>query len=526
MRVRIFILVGLWLFSVVSAAENQISEFDHQTRLQLNERLLSLSSPISDIDYSQSLKDFMEDADLAISYGDYLVERLYQGEIIYGHHVMAIHDTLKVFIKSYENFTHSHQGLYVDNIRVKNVLREVLVFERYSKVFERYSKESQIRRIVDNQQDTLNMDLERFEFYADALYKKANLVHLNSSLLWYSSLDDDTKNILIAGQPLRQYIENSHLWNFFEEHENVKNLKKPISLFQHVSDGTHQFVSTVTSQLSWTYGKIAGNIKWRQGHLRDQEAVYHDLVSKLKPLDIIFEKRAFVATDYSIPGHWGHVSIWLGTKEDLVDLGIWDHPIIAPHQEKILNSQTMYEVRRWGLQFNDLKTFLNLDEIAVTRVKGMTNKSQKEILKIYQFLFDQIGKKYDFLFDAMTTDKVTCTEIIAFSFGPIDWPMDYIVGRYAITPNNIAELTLYGNSPVELISYYSGHRNGAIEHDLIDFAERMNYFPSQDQLDNSSDIIFEERLRKCSRERYRRDGRGAIRFHTECEDYFVHHRHP
>ena len=44
------------------------------------------------------------------------------------------------------------------------------------------------------------------------------------------------------------------------------------------------------------------------------------LVADMQPLDVIFEKTPFRATDKFIPGHYGHAAIWVGNEQQLKDL--------------------------------------------------------------------------------------------------------------------------------------------------------------------------------------------------------------
>ena len=102
---------------------------------------------------------------------------------------------------------------------------------------------------------------------------------------------------------------------------------------------------------------------------------------------------------------------------------MWNHPSIIPFHQKIRDGYTVYQVRRWGLEFVTLKEFMNLDEIAIIRHRNILKRNKIEIDRVYKNLFDQIGKKYDFGFDALSTNEITCTEIISLSFGDVNWRM-------------------------------------------------------------------------------------------------------
>ena len=62
-------------------------------------------------------------------------------------------------------------------------------------------------------------------------------------------------------------------------------------------------------------------------------------------------------------------------------------------------------------------------------------------------------KKYDFNFDVDTTDKIVCSELAYVSFPSIDWPTAKTLGRYSISPDNVAQLA-WNNVPLQLVIFY------------------------------------------------------------------------
>ena len=67
--------------------------------------------------------------------------------------------------------------------------------------------------------------------------------------------------------------------------------------------------------------------------------------------------------------------------------------------------------------------------------------------------FRQIGKKYDFNFDVNTTDKIVCSELAYVSFPSIDWPTEKMLGKYAISPDNVAQMA-WTSIPLKLVLFY------------------------------------------------------------------------
>jgi hypothetical protein len=223
-------------------------------------------------------------------------------------------------------------------------------------------------------------------------------------------------------------------------------------------DGTK--ISTTSDRLkrSWnwilgkglirSWGLLSDNLKVRHGYLRDDVERRESLRRSLKPLDLMFEQRRFVLSNLTIPGHWGHVAVWLGTKEELQALGVWDREDFSLFRENIEQGKNIVQMRKEGVVFSSLEEFMNLDEIAVMRVKSV----QSQQASVYPRLAEHLNKKYDFSFEAKSLGKITCTEFIAFSFGEIKWPTRTSMGRLVIAPDDMAKLSL-DNSQAELVMY-------------------------------------------------------------------------
>jgi hypothetical protein len=65
----------------------------------------------------------------------------------------------------------------------------------------------------------------------------------------------------------------------------------------------------------------------------------------------------------------------------------------------------------------------------------------------------QVGKDYDFNFDVETTDKIVCSELVYTVYTDIPWPTEKALGRYTISPDNVAKKALSDGS-LNLVSLY------------------------------------------------------------------------
>ena len=332
-----------------------------------------------------------------------------------------------------------------------------------------------------------------------------------------SILKKNSKKMNFTSDALQSAWDNSLSQKLIAQGKKLSELTDTELTLRNISDSLSAGLGSIATGASSAFGAIAGNIAWREGYLKDDEKLLSDLNETLLPFDLLMEKKAFKFTDKTIPGHWGHVGVYLGSKDQLMELGLWDHPSILPFKENIEKGKTIFQVRRWGLVFDSLRDFVNLDEMAVLRVDGFAQKSKNELSQTLDFLADQLDKEYDFSFDAMTGETITCTEIIAFSFGPISWPMEELLGRLTISPNNLAELAFYTGTPLKTVMYATGDEQGLHYHSKDDFAKTLSFYERQG--------VYQKHSLKCKREHYRHR-RDGLRFRYSCEDSFKEYIYP
>ncbi len=235
-----------------------------------------------------------------------------------------------------------------------------------------------------------------------------------------------------------------------------------------IEDYFMNFLGKITNALSGFFGNIAGSVKWRKGFLFDSEPATEIATNALVPMDIILEKSPFVLTDKFIPGHYGHVALYLGTKKQLEELGMWNHPDIIPYQEQIENGYTILESVRSGVRLNTIKDFMNIDEFTIVRkLNGLESTAQ--VSEQITRGMDQMGKSYDFNFDISTLDKIVCSELVYIVFGHVNWPTRYRVGRATVTPDDIAEVLFQKGTPFKVANYMLSTERHTIEMMGIDY---------------------------------------------------------
>lgn len=286
----------------------------------------------------------------------------------------------------------------------------------------------------------------------------------------------------------REFVENSTLAN--DRIEMYDRWAK--------KDGGTRMKTFVFHHVSGAFGNFAGAIRWRKGYLDRNPKLNAEIAANLQPFDMITERTPFALTDKFIPGNFGHNAIWLGTKEQLMDLGFWDHPAVVPLQAAIERGQSIIETDRTGTHLKDIEEFMKIDEFAIMRNKEIAFDSYK-MEKLLEVSIAQLGKKYDFNFDVETTDRLVCSELLYQSFGDIKWPTEYVLGRHTISPDNVTELMYYGNPPNELVYYVLAEKKGKLTYPtLFDLAPKLGYRLNEER-STSDEPYFEEKTKKCKK---------------------------
>ncbi len=232
-------------------------------------------------------------------------------------------------------------------------------------------------------------------------------------------------------------------------------VKKDLSWFvTTLNDGVNDFRVRSLGRLSGQFGNAVGLVETRKGLLYGKREVRDRVARSLRPLDILLEKTPFRLTDAMIPGHWGHAAIWLGTKEELVELGLWDHDAIKPHRKAIESGHNVLEALRSGVEINPLEHFLNVDDLLVLRAANLGPEDHKAFLIK---AFRQVGKKYDFNFDVETDKEIVCSELIyVVYYKGFRWPTEKMMGRATISPDNVARAAVANSGLEAVLLYHKG----------------------------------------------------------------------
>lgn len=259
------------------------------------------------------------------------------------------------------------------------------------------------------------------------------------------SWEDGYLDILISGSLSYEDISSySFLGSSFELGESVTRI-----FFDNLS----QFRQASLSVVSRLFGNTMGLVEMREGKLKKlSKKELLEIEAQLEPLDILLEKTPFRLTDKFIPGYYGHVAVWVGGPEDWQKEGldVEDNQVVQKHLARVKNNRKVVEALRQGVQINTLSNFMNIDDLVILRHTDLSLEKKKEYLIR---AFAQVGKKYDFNFDVETDKRIVCSELAYVIFHDLDWQTEKAMGRFTISPDNVAQMALE-KGPLKVVELY------------------------------------------------------------------------
>ena len=331
----------------------------------------------------------------------------------------------------------------------------VSLYDEYGIVFAVISENDRLRRFI-NKADT---GYERDEYLLESLthlYIDTDMLSYTRELVEkYNERKGLVHDLAKTDENLTylvQVVERSKSYPVLLKMDFIDAANYRRKIRRRVTSDTLNEISRATMNgLSEGFSNAVGDYEERKGLLYQDSAVASHIASKLKIGDILVEKTPFRLTDSMIPGHWGHAAIWVGTEQELRALDLWQHPLVRKYHQQILQGESIAESLRTGTTLSTLEHFLNVDDFAIIRSK--TALSKKQLQQTVLRALRQLGKAYDFNFDVETTDKIVCSQLVYLSYSHIDWPTESTLGRYTISPDNIAIETL-ANGPLQLALFY------------------------------------------------------------------------
>jgi hypothetical protein len=194
----------------------------------------------------------------------------------------------------------------------------------------------------------------------------------------------------------------------------------------------------------------------------DDTFITERIAPKLKPGDILLERRNWYLANAFLPGFWPHGLMYVGTEDDLRELGILEeirglgevtsNVLSTPGNTvriKPLDAflrpapsgrrHAVIEGISEGVVFSSLQKAIHTDYVAVLRPRLSREKIGRAIVRA----FSHYGKPYDFEFDFFSADKLVCTELIYRAYegkGFLQLPLVRMMGRDTLPADEIVRI--------------------------------------------------------------------------------------
>jgi hypothetical protein len=153
---------------------------------------------------------------------------------------------------------------------------------------------------------------------------------------------------------------------------------------------------------------------------------------ELRPGDIILERRNWYLSNPFLPGFWPHSALYVGTPEQLHELGVIDSPAFlvrwddyfTPDEEG--HHKAVIEAMSEGVVLTSPEHSLHADYVAVLRPR----LSREQIAEAVIRAFENLGLEYDFNFDFNDTSRLVCSQVIYVAYeGMLEFDLVRVMGR-------------------------------------------------------------------------------------------------
>jgi hypothetical protein len=215
-------------------------------------------------------------------------------------------------------------------------------------------------------------------------------------------------------------------------------------------------------QLSKAFVHVMGMFEFRKGKLLDQARWVRFVKERLQPGDLLLERSPFRFYTTFVPGHFGHVGLYVGTEADLRDLGLLKDASVRRHVRRVAKGGTIVDALREGVQLSTVEEFLNIDDLAILRPKR-DKIPRADVVRAIGLAFLHVGKKYDFRFDNNTWDAIVCSELAFHTYVNVRWTFARILGSYTIAPDDVAIFA--GSDPARPFDLITFVHDGRVVHD-------------------------------------------------------------
>lgn len=163
----------------------------------------------------------------------------------------------------------------------------------------------------------------------------------------------------------------------------------------------------------------------------------------LRPGDVIIVRKEHAFTNYFLPGYWPHAALYLGSADDLRDLGLHEHANLRSRWEALQSidptrPRRVLESMKDGVRVRSIANPFRSDAMAVIRPQ----LTPPQIAAAIGRGFFHADKPYDFDFDFARSDRLVCTEVVYRAFegiGGLRFPLTRRAGRLTLSAEDLLQ---------------------------------------------------------------------------------------
>lgn len=369
----------------------------------------------------------------------------------------AIRTTLFPYALRYRHVLYRTDDSLDDRDRIESILismaAALTLYDNAHFMEEQFASKSALREKLNEAYPEYGVE---GNFYKDSLMRASTITYRSTMLDAIRFFEENRQSIAyhIAQadptiQALYTYIDHSSMRSKLGGDNAFKEIADQVSvLLSRSAELPILTIEKLKFNLSKGVGNTMGIVRWRSGKLRNDKEFLKEFSAHLKPGDILLEKTPFALTDKTIPGHFGHAAIYIGTYDQLRELGALDTPFVRKHIDQIREGKVILEALREGVVLNSVEHFMNIDDVAVLRPNRLEADAMRTSLDLAMSHF---GKKYDFDFNVNTTETIVCSELVYAAYPQIDFMTKKVLTSFTISPDDIAILASGdNNAPLEL----------------------------------------------------------------------------
>ena len=193
------------------------------------------------------------------------------------------------------------------------------------------------------------------------------------------------------------------------------------------------------------------------GRLAGNAGAEAAMLGQLQPLDLVFTANKSYEWGTLIPGRFTHDLIYLGTETQLRAAGLWDLPAFAPLHDDIRAGRLFAESATPITHTLRTGRVMESDGLAILRPQLTAAERQHAIAVVAA----SMGLPYDYTFDVRSTDRLSCTELVALAMPGLRLAATEAYGRPVIFPDTVVSQAIRGER-LSVVGYMVGAGDGFV----------------------------------------------------------------